>query len=401
MAKVTPIRWGRWEGEANSSVSPKHQEMLVVMTALIFVEQHALLTRSQLNDAKRSIQAFFIRTSGEETMLRKLINVLAVNRDLRHAFSAIAKISTRIATSVEIISKKIRYLNQYVARLNLTPEENTRFFEPFLSFTHQFLKKILSFSKQMESYLGVKEIEAKRTHEFRIAHEASERLKKRLSGKLGADVQGEVETTIKREVLDTFDYAEAQENLLDAQRSSRIVGDEIVETLVDLKEMCQVAMNPDMREKTEKASLNKLDRDDIFALFTVALRKFPRLGNLKEFLLDYFKLYQRAYGMFTLDYNNFDKAVETIANNPDQYFFAKHEDEDIKVKQEKLSKIEGMIPFLETTASIITENDTITFQRFSKKISDTISASPSQWEHISEDLLVAKVSAEAELSTRI
>ena len=112
----------------------KQKEMLIVMTALSFIEQNALMTQAQLNVARRSLQALFIRTSGEETMLRKLIEILKVNKDLHEAFSSISKISASISTSVEIISKKINYLKQYISRLQLTPQENSEFFAPFLSF---------------------------------------------------------------------------------------------------------------------------------------------------------------------------------------------------------------------------------------------------------------------------
>jgi hypothetical protein len=400
MAKVTPLFAARPEGKKEAGGAPAQKEMLVVMTALVFIEQHSLLGRSQLNDAKRSIRALFIRTTGEETMLRKLIRILRINRDLHHAFSSISKISIRIATSAEVISKKIKYLSQYVSRLQLTPDENTAFFAPFLSFTHEFQQKILAFNRHMDGYLALKEIEARRTHEFRIAQEASERLKNRLSGNLGGEMDDE-ESTIKQEVLQTFDYAEAQQNLRDAQRESRLKAEEIGELLQDLKEMCQMAMNPEMREPVNKADLNERAYDDMFLRFQAALRRNPRLSKIKGFILDYFKLYQRAYGMFMLDYNNFNRAVETIANNPDEYFDAKQEDEDIKVKLDKLKKIEGLIPFLERTATVLPEEASASYQQFSRSVSELISSQPSQWEHISENLLVAKVSAEADLSTRI
>jgi hypothetical protein len=333
-------------------------------------------------------------------MLRKLIRILRINRDLHHAFSSISKISIRIATSAEVISKKIKYLSQYVSRLQLTPDENTTFFAPFLSFTHEFQQKILAFNRHMDGYLALKEIEARRTHEFRIAQESSERLKNRLSGQLGGEMDDE-ESTIKQEVLQTFDYAEAQQNLRDAQRESRLKAEEIGELLQDLKEMCQMAMNPEMREPVNKADLNERAYDDMFVRFQAALRRNPRLSKIKGFILDYFKLYQRAYGMFMLDYNNFNRAVETIAGNPDEYFDAKQEDEDIKVKLDKLKKIEGLIPFLERTATVLPEEANASYQQFSRSVSELISTHPSQWEHISENLLVAKVSAEADLSTRI
>ena len=140
--------------EPEKLILAKQKEMLAVMTALSFIEQNALITQSQLNDARRSLQALFIRTTGEETMLRKLLEILRVNKELHEAFSSISKISTSISTTCEIITRKINYLKQYVSRLQLTPTENSEFFSPFLSFTHNFQEKILRFNQHMNAYLN-------------------------------------------------------------------------------------------------------------------------------------------------------------------------------------------------------------------------------------------------------
>ncbi len=378
----------------------KQKEMLIVMTALAFIEQNALMTQAQLNDARRSLQALFIRTSGEETMLRKLVEILKVNKDLHEAFSSISKISAGISTGVELIGKKINYLKQYITRLQLTPQENSDFFAPFLAFTHQLQQKVLRFNEMMMHYLEVREEEAKKTHEFRIAQDASRRLKDRLSGRLGAEASGEIEETIKLEVLSNFDFANAKNRLLDAQRESRVTAKQINLLLLEIKAMCQMAMNPDMRERADYGRPAE-EIDDIFMRFTHALKKYPRLDQIKDFIIDYFKLYQRAYGMFVLDFNNFNKAVETITGNTSEYFESKQEDEDIRAKRDKLRKYEGLIPFLEYTAGMIPEYRDYSFLKFSKRVSEVVSEEHPAWEHIHEELLVAKVAAEADLTTRL
>ncbi|HSH42476.1 MAG TPA: hypothetical protein VK973_10180, partial [Arenicellales bacterium] len=60
---------------SDASLHEKQKDMLIVLTGLAFIEQNALMTQAQLNDARRSIQALFIRSSGEETMLRKLVEI--------------------------------------------------------------------------------------------------------------------------------------------------------------------------------------------------------------------------------------------------------------------------------------------------------------------------------------
>ena len=50
---------------------------------------------------------------------------------------------------------------------------------------------------------------------------------------------------------------------------------------------------------------------------------------------------------------------------------------------------------------MITERTDLNYQRISKKLSELIDKRDSEWGTISQDLLVAKVSAEAEMSTTI
>lgn len=377
----------------------KQKEMLVVLTALSFIEQSALMTQAQLNDARRSIQALFIRSSGEETMLRKLVEIIKVNKELHEAFSSITKISSNVSTSVEVIGRKINYLKQYVSRLELTPQEQSEFFAPFLAFTHKFQEKTVRFNNLMHHYLELREAEAKRVLEYRVAEDASKRLRERLSSELGTETKGEVEANIRREVLGSFDFASARQNLADAERESRLAAREISELLNEMRVMCQLAMNPDMRDNSKDPAAQKYD--DIFMLFTRALKRNPRLSQIQDFIIDYFKVYQRAYGMFAIDFDNFNKAVDTITNNTDEYFESKKEDEDIRAKREKLRRYEGLIPFMEEASALITEYSDYPFTKFSKKMSAVISEENRVWDHISEDLLVAKVAAEADLSTRL
>ncbi|MFW2438257.1 MAG: hypothetical protein ACN4GR_02685, partial [Arenicellales bacterium] len=231
----------------NTAIGEKQKEMLIVMTALLYTEQNNLLSQSQMRDAKQSLQALFLRTSGEETMLRKLIEILRFNEEMHTAFSDLSKISTRIQSSTEIIARKVSYLRSYFDRLKVTPQESADFFTPFMNFTHQFLLKVKTFNGSMVEFLEIKEVESRRANEYRIAKEASVRLKKRLAGTLGNDPQSEVESTIKDEVIQTFDHAEARNNLSMVQREAKLKEREIDELLEEINAMCQQAMNPTMR----------------------------------------------------------------------------------------------------------------------------------------------------------
>jgi DNA-binding ferritin-like protein (Dps family) len=105
--------------------------------------------------------------------------------------------------------------------------------------------------------------------------------------------------------------------------------------------------------------------------------------------------------MFRLDFNSFKKAVTMMSTNSQQYFEDKNEDYDIREKRDKLKKLEAVINFLEVAAKMVREESDLTYQKLSKKLSELIDQSDSNWRDIAQDLLVAKVSAEAEMSTTI
>ena len=128
----------------------------------------------------------------------------------------------------------------------------------------------------MEKYITAKENEASSTNVHRIAQEARARLKERLSGTLGARARSELEAKIKQEVFQTFDYGEAERSLKDAKHKSRQVESDINALLADLRQMCQMAMNPDMRErKTGSGVTTDSTFPDVFVLARGGLKKHP------------------------------------------------------------------------------------------------------------------------------
>ena len=401
----------------DKSTDPQHREVLVSMTALYFVEENALLSQEQLGDAQKSLQALFLRTSGEETMLRKLIEILKTTKLIHQSFASISSVLSGITRSVQTVDGKVAAYKQALATLNLGAEENAAFAGPFLSFSQAFLQKIDAFDSNIRHYVELKETEARYASIYRIAMDARERLKQRLAGVLGTQARSDVESRIKQNVVSSFDYSESESNLQFAQREARNKAEEILEQLEDIRAMCQMAKNPSMRNKSEDSSDNTLsfhsatpaaktakaqtEYDDVFALFAKALRAYPRLLQLKDIVIELFKFYQHSYGMLRLDCDRLSKAMETMFDNSEAYFGAKEEDKDIRGKREKLNMIEGLIPFLEQSAIAITENERDTFARFSRRLSDLISEKKAVWSDISEHLLRAKVQAEAELSTRL
>lgn len=380
----------------NHFISSREREALISLTALTYIEEHGLLSTDQIDDARRSLQALFLRASGEETTLRKLIHVLKATRQIQHSFAGISGTLTGVSKCIEVLEGKLAALRVELARKPVSAEANAAFVGPFLSFSQEFIQKTVAFSESLSNYLAAREREARAQSMHRIALEARERLRHRLAGRL-AEARDEVETRIKQELVTSFDYGEAEASLEDARYDSRAAERSVRASLEEIQSMCQRAMNPALRDRIAVIDSGV----DIFTRFVDALPTHPPLVALKNAVLELFKLYQHAHGMFQLDYRKLHHAVETMIDNPEAYFQAKEEDRDINLKRAKLRKIEGLIAFLEQAARLAVDEQMDAYSAFSRQLSGTISERRAPWCHVAEDLLRAKVQAEADISTRL
>lgn len=388
-------------GPASGNLDKQQKESLISMIALLYIEDQHLLNAEQLDDAKAGLRALILRTTGEETMLHKLIEILKTNKALNQGFSDISSVLVGIGKSSETIKRKTGALKAQLRTLGISPEENTEFVGPFLDFAGDFIKNVEQFERLIIRYRDEREREARYAHMFRIAKEARRRLKQRLSGALG-DEEDDRETEIREKVIHTFDYGETEIKLNHSQREAQNTLSEIESLLDEFKEMCQLAMNPNMREqKVGYQPFRQSKYKDIFTLFIETQSRHPRLEMIKAPIQELLRLFQHCYGMFMLDFQRFNHAIAPMAENTEAYFQAKDEDEDIRTKREKLEKIEGLITFLETASGLLKSGDDFNYTKFSSAISDIITRIASNWSHLSEDLLRMKVTAEADLSTRL
>jgi len=385
---------------ATSPVDKKQKESLISMIAILYIEDQGMLNQEQLHDAKSSLRALFLRTTGEETMLRKLIEILKTNKALNKSFGDISTILNGISKSSEAIKRKIDALKIQINALDISAEEHADFIGPFLDFSSEFVKNVSHFDRLINSYRDIREREARYSHMFRIAKEARIRLKDRLSGALGDE--GDRENEIREKVIHTFDYGETETNLHYAQREAKNTLADIESLLSNFKQMCQFAMKPEMRNQVKGYQPFRDSRyPDVFTLFSEAQKRYRRIEMIKEPIQELFRLYQHSYGLFALDFQRFNQAIAPMSENTEAYFQAKDEDEDIRAKRTKLEKIEGLIAFLENASSLLRQNENIAYANFSRAITDVITQANSPWSHIGEDLLRMKVAAEADLSTRL
>ena len=387
-------------GGAQTTLNPQQKETLIVLIALNFCEEYGLLNAEQLDDARASLRALFLRTTGEETMLRKMIGILKINRALNKTFSEMAQILDGIRKSNQSLVAKHHAFQQQLTALAITPDENTRFVGPLLDYAADFLRAVDSFDRQMTEYKDARENEARAAHTFRLAQEAKARLKMRFEKGAGSESQQELQ--VKNKVIQTFNYAEAESDYQFAKRSAEHIRNEIADSLKSFHVMCQMAMKPEMRSALKiSATEGRPPGHDLYSIILKAMETFPRLKVLIPVVQDLLRLYQRSFGMFMLDFDKFNNALGPMTENTEDYFQAKEQDEDVRTKLKKLEQIEALIAFLEEVALLLRDGQAYTYSKYSQTVSQCISRAASKWTHIADALLQMKVSAEAELSTRL
>jgi len=382
------------------ALNPQEKESLLMLIVINYAEEHGLLNAEQLEDARASLRSLFLRATGEETMLRKLIGILKINRALNKTFSEMSNILTGIKKSHQSLVSKHDALEKQLASLVVTPEENTHFVRPLLEFSSDFVRAVTDFDRQMTEYKAAKEVEARSAHIYRLAQEARDRLKQRFEK--GATEESHQEEQVKQKVYQTFNYAEAESDYQYNKRSADSTRNEISNSLKDFHLMCQMAMKPEMRS-TQKinSTAGKPPCVDIYTITVKAMNAFPRLRSLIPAVQDQLKLYQRSFGMFMLDFDKFNKALGPMVENTEDYFQAKEQDEDVRTKQKKLADIEALISFVEDVSQMLHDGHAYTYPKFSHAVSSHITRAAAKWSPIAEQLLHMKVAAEAELSTRL
>lgn len=371
----------------------RQREALITLTAMHYIEEHALLDEAQLSDAKDSLKALFLRTSGAETMLRRLIEVLKVRRSMHSTFSRISGTFMAIRRSIEAIEERAANLRRLIERSPVSAEANTQFVGPFLSYSIRFLQKVGAFEKSLEKYLLVREQEARAQASYRIATESRERLRKRLTGSNLGEASGNVETRIKHELTSSLNYDDVEANMRTAVRQAQAAENEVLAQLDAINTMCQAAT------ELTKRSVPVKPEDDMLVRFAKLLAGDKAIGYIEKPVRELFVLYRSAHSMFQLDFDRLKQALQQLGDSSSTYFSAKEEDRDMTTKREKLHKIEGLIQFLERAAQLAAAPELDTYTKFSKAFSEAISERYATWKFAAENLLSAKVRAEADLST--
>lgn len=370
-----------------------------MMIVLNFAEEKSLLNEEQLEDARASMRAMFLRTTGEETMLRNIIGILKISRTLNQTFNDMSHILSGISKSHNSLKNKQAELKKKLSSMNITVDENNDYVGSLLEFSNDFLRNVDAFDRQMIEYKEVMENQARTSHIFRLAQEARERLKNKFGKE--AKESNEHDQKVRKKVLQSFNYADAESEYQYAKRSAKSTSKEVKDILKNIHRMCQMAMNPEMRTVEKIEDSGQQNYPDIYALTSTTINKHPRIKMLLPMIQNLLKMYQHSFGMFELDFRKFNQAIIPMTENTEDYFQAKDQDDDMRDKQEKLKDIEFLLAFIDAVSILLRDGRNYAYPAFSSAVTNIITMKKSKWSEITEILLRMKVDAEAELSTRI
>lgn len=382
--------------------SMRRHEMLVVLQALVFIESNGLMSRTKLNQARRDIQRIYIGESEQPDMLPQLIKSVRHNHELRRGFGEIGQITTRISQGTRLVDGKLEYLVSYIDRLEKSPDESAEFFVPLINYTRRFRERLQRFDRDLLAYLAVHEERARATHEFRIAERASVKLRTRLSAKMRQfeDELDDETGTARGGVTDSFDHENAQHRLDTTEKNVIAMARQMLTILSDLKALCQMAMNADMRDTVAADRAEDMDIEDVFAALTDAIHRHPRVSSIAGFIVDHFRLIQRTYGLFKIDFENFEQAVLSMTEHATEYFDAIEDDKDLVRKNHHLLMYSALIPYLERIDKLMPDADSLSLTQWSELLTREISTPDVPWAPAADALLVARVAAEADLAVQ-
>ena len=287
-----------------STSSTRRREMLVVIVALKFVESNELMARANLNEIHRDMHEKFARRTGESEILSDLVSVLRANEALRHSFGEINDIVDRVHTGIELADAKLSYLIDYVNALDATADEMDEFFAPLSRFVTRYRERLQRFARDLDAYLIAHEDRARYTHEFRIAERASAELRERLSENTidPTDSADDQEQKLRAKAASNFDHENARHHYDSSEKEVVAMARQMVSVLSDMKSMCQMATNADMRDTASASRADDLGLEDVFAAFTDAIHNHTRIASIGGFVIDHFRLVQRAYGLLRVDF---------------------------------------------------------------------------------------------------
>lgn len=371
-------------------------ESLVLLTALLFIEDEKLLGAKQLANARANFKALTEHTMRIHEALRHLSDVLQINRSLNLAYIKIDTNLNEVDNSINNIEHQLNEEKQ--ALLDDGPPANVHagFLGDLFSFSRDFKQIIRGFQAELILYVQARETESRCANQYHAALKKRQLIKEKLSEQLG--MISTRQTQANDLVIDELDFASVDARYRSASQTSKHHTQRVNEFLNHIKLMCEMVTHPSLRERQEGlANYNRTPYEDLHAKFTNAVEEFPFIAERKESLLHVFRIFQHSHSIFLDDLYNLNNALASIIGDSDTYFQTKSDHSHIKDVVSKSRKVESLLDFLQIAALVLNQMENLTYNNFTKALSKLIDTVDAPWFEIQQGLINSKINSEARL----
>lgn len=371
-------------------------ESLILLTALLFIEEEKLLGTKQLATARADFTALKKHTLHIQDALKHLSDVLQTNRSQNLNYIKIENNLNNISQSINNIELQLNEAKQSLLDDNPPVNVHAGFLGSLFSFSRDFKQKIRALQAELILYVEAKEVDSHSASQYHTALKKRQLIKEKLSEQLGM-VSAE-QAQASELIVDELDFAKVDARYQSASQTLRHHTQRVNEFLNDIKQMCELVTHPSLRERQEGlVNYNQLPYEDLHLKFTNAAEEFPFIEERKETLLHVFRIFQHSHSIFLDDLYNLNNSLAGIIGEADTYFQTKSDHSHIKEVVSKSRKVESLIDFLQIASLQLSQMDNLTYENFTKALSKLIDSADAPWLDIQQGLINSKINAEAVL----
>ena len=371
-------------------------ESLILLTALLFVEDENLLGAKQLAKARADFKALTKHTMDIHEALTHLSEILQVNRSLNLTYLKIDNNLNEINISINNIEQQLSDSKQKLLNDNPPANVHAGFLGVLFSFSRDFKQKIRGFQAELILYVQAREAESRLANQYHAALKKRQLIKEKLSEQLG--MVSTQQAHASELVVDELDFAKIDARYQSASQSLTHHTQRVNDLLNDIKMMCEMVTHPSLRERSEGlVNYNKAPYEDLHARYTHAVEEFRFIAERKENLLHVFRLFQHSHNMFLDDLYNLNNSLASIVGDSDAYFQTKSDYSHIRDVVLKSRMLESLIDFLQIASLLLNQMENLSYGNFTKALSKLIDTADSPWFEIQQGLINSKINAEAQL----
>jgi len=371
-------------------------ESLILLTAILLIEDEGLLGAKQLANARADFQALTKHTLHIHEALKHLSEVLQTNRSLNLSYIKIDNNLNEVNNSINKIEHQLNEEKQAILDNNPPANVHAGFLGDLFSFSRDFKQSIRGFQAELILYVRAKENDSRCANQYHVALKKRQLIKEKLSEQLGMVSSQQAQAS--ELVIDELDFASVDARYHSASQTLKHHTQRVNELLNEIKQMCEMVTHPSLRERQEGlTNYNKTPYTDLHYKFSNAVEDYPFIADRKENFLHVFRIFQHSHNIFLDDLYNLNNSLAAIIGDTDTYFQTKSDHSHINDVALTSRKVESLLDFLQIASLQLRQMENLTYSSFTKALSKLIDTADAPWHEIQQGLINSKINAEARL----